>query len=139
MKREIIKLSIVVNNQILDFISPKELKEGNIIETKMGKLQLTNVKPIYEYSDNEKNVKHFACCGKIVDENMVGVTQVKFIMASSYADAEKKLNEFLNETKFTHTILDITHTMAYVCVTYKLRNETEIYASKNSLKAYQEL
>ena len=138
MKREVIKLTIAVDNKILEFASIIEPKIGNIVETSKGRVKLTDVKFMYEYSDAEKIIKHFACCGNFEEENMVGVRQVKFIQGNSYDDMEKNLNKFLNETKFTHTIEDITHTMAYVCITYRLKNEQDIWVAKNHLKSYQE-
>ena len=139
MKRTFIKLTIAINNKIAEFNAVSDPKEGNIIETlEYGAIKLVSVKMHYEYNDENKQVRHFICTAKQVNENMVGVRQVKFIMGNSYDDIERKLNEFLNETKFTHTIENITHANAYVAVQYKLKNKQDIWVAENSLKSYQE-
>ncbi len=82
--------------------------------------------------------KYITCIEtKPIDNNKVGVTQVKFINGNSYDEVETKLNEFLFENRFTHNIIAIEHAMAYVAVHYKLRNEREIYVYTNSLHEYQ--
>lgn len=82
--------------------------------------------------------KYITCIEtKPIDNNKIGVTQVKFINGNSYDDMENKLNEFLFENRFTHNIIAIEHAMAYVAVHYKLRNEREIYVYTNSLHEYQ--
>lgn len=83
--------------------------------------------------------KYITCIEtKPIDNNKVGITQVKFISGnSSYDDMETKLNEFLFENRYTHIIVAIEHTMAYVAVHYKLRNEREIYAYTKWLEEHQ--
>ena len=82
--------------------------------------------------------KYITCIEtKPIDNNKVGVVQVKFINGNSYDDVETKLNEFLFENRFTHNIVAIEHAMAYVAVHYKLRNEREIYVYTQSLHKHQ--
>lgn len=82
--------------------------------------------------------KYITCIEtKPIDNNKVGVLQVKFINGNSYDDVETKLNEFLFENRYTHQIVAIEHAMAYVAVHYKLRNEREIYVYTQSLHEHQ--
>ena len=82
--------------------------------------------------------KYITCIEtKPIDNNMVGVLQVKFINGNSYDDVETKLNNFLFENRYTHQIVAIEHAMAYVAVHYKLRNEREIYVYTQSLSSHQ--
>lgn len=91
-----------------------------------------------EVTDREFVRKYVTCIEKKpIDNNKVGVAQVKFINGNSYDDVETKLNEFLFENRYTHQIVDIEHTMAYVAVHYKLRNEKEIYVYTKWLEEHQ--
>ena len=82
--------------------------------------------------------KYITCIEKKpIDNNKIGITQVKFINGNSYDEVETKLNEFLFENRFTHNIIAIEHAMAYVAVHYKLRNEREIYVYTNSIHEFQ--
>jgi hypothetical protein len=82
--------------------------------------------------------KYITCVEKKhINNNKVGVLQVKFISSHSYDDVETKLNDFLFENRYTHKIVAIEHTMAYVAVHYKLRNEREIYVYTQSLHEHQ--
>ena len=82
--------------------------------------------------------KYITCIEtKPIDNNKVGVTQVKFINGYIYDEVETKLNEFLFENRFTHNIIAIEHAMAYVAVHYKLRNEKEIWTYTKWLEEHQ--
>jgi hypothetical protein len=82
--------------------------------------------------------KYITCIErKPFDNDKVGVLQVKFINGNSYDAVEAKLNEFLFENRYTHQIVAIEHTMAYVAVHYKLRNEKEIYTYTKWLEEHQ--
>ena len=91
-----------------------------------------------EVTDREFVRKYVTCIEKKpIDNNKIGITQVKFINGNSYDDVETKLNEFLFENRYTHEIVAIEHAMAYVAVHYKLRNEREIYVYTQSLHEHQ--
>ena len=91
-----------------------------------------------EVTDREFVRKYVTCIEKKpIDNNKIGITQVKFINGNSYDDMENKLNEFLFENRFTHNIIAIEHAMAYVAVHYKLRNEREIYTYTKWLEEHQ--
>lgn len=91
-----------------------------------------------EVTDREFVRKYVTCIEKKpIDNNKVGVVQVKFINGNSYENVETKLNEFLFENRYTHEIVAIEHTMAYVAVHYKLRNEKEIYVYTKWLEEHQ--
>lgn len=91
-----------------------------------------------EVTDREFVRKYVTCIEKKpIDNNKVGVVQVKFINGNSYENVETKLNEFLFENRYTHEIVAIEHTMAYVAVHYKLRNEREIYVYTKWLEEHQ--
>lgn len=91
-----------------------------------------------EVTDREFVRKYVTCIEKKpIDDNKVGVVQVKFINGNSYENVETKLNEFLFENRYTHEIVAIEHTMAYVAVHYKLRNEREIYVYTKWLEEHQ--
>ena len=91
-----------------------------------------------EVTDRNFVRKYITCIErKPFDNNKIGVLQVKFINGNSYDDMETKLNEFLFENRYTHEIVAIEHTMAYVAVHYKLRNEREIYVNTQSLHEHQ--
>lgn len=137
--KTIYKLAIVLNGtKVLNINFITEPKKGDSFDVVgYDTITLKEVCYVNSYNDGEKETKHYTCIGT-TQGNLVGVRQVKFIQGNSYDDMEKNLNKFLNETKFTHTIEDITHTMAYVCVTYRLKNDQDIWVAKNSLKSYQE-
>ena len=91
-----------------------------------------------EVTDREFVRKYVTCIEKKpIDNNKIGITQVKFINGNSYDDVETKLNEFLFENRYTHEIVAIEHAMAYVAVHYKLRNEREIYVYTKWLEEHQ--
>lgn len=91
-----------------------------------------------EVTDRNFVRKYITCIErKPFDNNKIGVLQVKFINGNSYDDMETKLNEFLFENRYTHEIVAIEHTMAYVAVHYKLRNEKEIYVYTKWLEEHQ--
>ena len=137
--KTIYKLAIVLDGtKVLNLNFITEPIKGETFEVcGYDTITLKEVCYVNSYNDGEKEIKHYTCIGT-TQGNLVGVRQVKFIQGNSYDDMEKNLNKFLNETKFTHTIEDITHTMAYVCVTYKLKNDQDIWVAKNGLKSYQE-
>ena len=91
-----------------------------------------------EVTDRNFVRKYITCIEtKPIDNNKVGITQVKFINGNSYDEVETNLNEFLFENRFTHIIVAIEHAMAYVAVHYKLRNEREIYTYTKWLEEHQ--
>ena len=123
------------------------IQEESNIAPSVKKLYITNnglsinfekIVETNEVIDRNFIRKYITCIEtKPIDNNKVGVLQVKFINGNSYDDVETKLNEFLFENRFTHNIIAIEHAMAYVAVHYKLRNEREIYVYTNSLHEYQ--
>ena len=123
------------------------IQEESNIAPSIKKLYITNnglsinfekVVETNEVIDRNFIRKYITCIEtKPIDNNKVGVLQVKFINGNSYDDVETKLNEFLFENRYTHQIVAIEHAMAYVAVHYKLRNEREIYVYTNSLHEYQ--
>ena len=138
--KTIYKLAIVLDGtKVLNINFITEPKKGVSFDVVgYNTITLKEVCYVNSYNDGEKETKHYTCIGT-TQSNLVGVRQVKFIRGNDYDDMERKLNEFLNETKFTHTIEDITHAMAYIAVQYKLKNERDIWSAKNFLKTYQEL
>ena len=91
-----------------------------------------------EVTDREYVRKYVTCIEKKpIDNNKIGITQVKFINGNSYDVVETKLNEFLFENRYTHEIVAIEYAMAYVAVHYKLRNEREIYTYTKWLEEHQ--
>jgi hypothetical protein len=91
-----------------------------------------------EVTDRNFVRKYITCIEtKPIDNNKVGVLQVKFIRGNDYDDVENKLNEFLFENRYSHNIIAIEHAMAYVAVHYKLRHEREIYDYTKRLEEYQ--
>lgn len=113
-----IKKTYITNNGLF-------INFGNVVETN-------------EVIDRHFVRKYITCIEtKPIDNNKVGVTQVKFIRGNDYDDMENKLNEFLFENRFTHIIVAIEHAMAYVAVHYKLRNEREIYVYTKWLEEHQ--
>lgn len=137
--KTIYKLAIVLDGtKVLNLNFVTEPIKGETFEVLgYNTITLKEVCYVNSYNDGEKEIKHYTCIGT-TQSNLVGVRQVKFIRANDYDVMERKLNEFLNETKFTHTIENITHAMAYIAVQYKLKNEQDIWVAKNSLKSYQE-
>ena len=123
------------------------IQEESNIAPSIKKLYITNnglsinfekVVETNEVIDRNFIRKYITCIEtKPIDNNKVGVLQVKFINGNSYDDVETKLNEFLFENRYTHQIVAIEHAMAYVAVHYKLRNEREIYVYTQSLHKHQ--
>ena len=137
--KTIYKLAIVLDGtKIVNINVNAEIQKNDTIEISgIGEIHFKEINFDYAYNDGNKEIKHYTCIGK-TKSSLVGVRQVKFIQGSSYDDMEQKLNEFLNDTKFTHAIEDITYTMAYVAIRYKLKNKHDICASKSFYKNYQE-
>lgn len=138
--KTIYKLAIVLDGtKVLNLNFISEPKKGDSFDVVgYNTITLKEVCYINSYNDGDKETKHYTCIGT-TQGNLVGVRQVKFIRSNDYDVLEQKLNEFLNETKFTHTIENITHGMCYIAVQYKLKNEKDIWVAKNQLKNYQEL
>lgn len=137
--KTIYKLAIVLDGtNILNLNFVTEPIKGETFEV-LGydTITLEEVCFVNSYNDGEKEIKHYTCIGT-TQTHLVGVRQVKFIQGNSYDDMERKLNLFLNKTRFTHTIENITHAGAYVAVQYKLKNKQDIWVAENSLKSYQE-
>ena len=108
------------------------------ITNKSQSISFERVVQTAEVTDREFVRKYVTCIEKKpIDNNKVGITQVKFINGNSYDDMENKLNEFLFENRFTHNIIAIEHAMAYVAVHYKLRNEKEIWTYTKWLEEHQ--
>jgi 1-acyl-sn-glycerol-3-phosphate acyltransferase len=93
-------------------------------------------------SDETKSIKYYTIYAEPYNKEMIGVTQTKFISCNFGGNdvveiLEEQLNEFLYETRHTHHIIDITHTMAYIAVKYKLRNSFDVEKHKAAEESYQ--
>jgi hypothetical protein len=99
---------------------------------------IKDVKENWVWEHGQTTIKYCTCVAEEFVRNMVGVPQFKFIQGHSYGEMEEELNKFLYENRHRYAILDISHTMAYIAVQYKLRSEKERYASKAREKSLQE-
>lgn len=93
-------------------------------------------------ADETKSIQYYTIYVEPYNRNMVGITQVKMISVdfggNGVAESlEEQLNKFLYETRHTHHIIDITHTNAYICVKYCIRNTNDTEKHKALEKSYQ--
>ena len=134
------KVMIIVNGVINEYnLFHEPLVDKVFILPNIGRIKLTKVKKMDSYTIDNTTFSNYVCVGERVEEkNLIGITQVKFVMGNNYEDMEKNLNDFLYESRYDKEILSIEHAMAYVAVTYKLRSKKSRSEKEWSLKCYQE-
>jgi hypothetical protein len=130
--------SLVVNGKItsVDLLYIPKVDEILTFENKDYIIKDVKVNWVWEHG--QTTIKYCTCVAEEFVRNMVGVPQFKFIQGNSYDEMEKGLNKFLYENRHKYAILDVSHTMAYIAIQYKLRNEKERYASMAREKSLQD-
>lgn len=129
--------SLVIDNNIKSVNLAYVPKVDEILTFEGKDYIVKDVKENWVWEHGQTTTKYCTCVAEEFVRNMVGVPQFKFIQGHSYDEMEEKLNNFLYENRHKYAILGISHTMAYIAVQYKLRNEKEQYASKMTEQAYK--
>lgn len=140
--KNINRLSIFIDGKIFNYETSDSINENDTIITSNGEVVIVKMAFNNCFFDNDNSYNHYNCIGKYKSSNLVGVSQVKMITYNCGGDElvpnlEKQLNEFLNETKYTHEILDITYTQYYIAVKYRIRNDYDTIKSKACHESYQ--
>ena len=130
--------NLVIGNKIQSVNLAYVPKVDEILTFENKDYIVKDVKENWVWEHGQTTTKCCTCVAEEFVRNMVGVPQFKFIQGHSYDEMEEKLNNFLYENRHKYSILDVSHTMAYISIQYKLRSEKERYASMAREKSLQE-
>lgn len=131
------QVQVVCEGEIITFVSLVLPKVGEtVMLSPKLELRYTKVVPSVTISNPESEVQYYVCTAERVSKRkIVGINQVEKIDGDSYDEMFEKLNNFLYDHRHDYNIVDITHVNGfYIAITYNLRNEAAIYASKEKEK-----
>ena len=127
----------VYGNNVFHYADDDKPKVGNTITFDDVDYRIIQCKRVVSVENQISSLHYCVCSIEPIENNMVGVVQVKLIQGNNYADMESNLNKFLYENRHNYEILSIDHTMAYVAVKYRMRNKGDKWVSIETEKSYQ--
>jgi hypothetical protein len=135
---ETFEINFVCGDKMFTLVDIEEPKMGMTISHASISYRVIGIKKVSDFTTPILENHCYICLLEIVEFDMTGITQIKFIQGNSYDDMEKNLNKFLFENRHRYEILDITHAVSYVAVKYKKRNERDIKVSKDMERTYKD-
>jgi len=130
------QVQVVCEGEIITMVTLEKPKVGGTFKTSpIDELRYTKVVPSVTISNPETELHYYVCTAERVSpRHIVGLNQVEKIDGHSYDEIFEKLNNFLYIHRHDYNIVDITHAHGYIAITYNLREESAIHASKEMEK-----